>query len=135
MLSPLDRIIRKTPFDRRKKAQSEVRIGTIKKKFDRIRNIRKLIISVSSHAKNRATHNHIVTIEYDGDRVSRSKNIIVDCSCDDFKFTWEVALEKAGLARIFRSNGDRPVEKNPFMIPGGCKHIFRALVLIKRRGL
>lgn len=44
----------------------------------------------------------------------------VSCSCDDFWATWEVALHKYGAADIEYSNGEKPVERNPRMVPGTC---------------
>lgn len=47
----------------------------------------------------------------------------VSCQCPDFWAVWEYALNKKGAAQIKFSNGEKPVEKNPSMIPGCCKHV------------
>lgn len=81
-------------------------------------------------AKSYSTHNHkgerkdyrpndyVSTIEIHG------RNVVLSCSCDDFWAVWEVALSSRGAARIEYSNGERPLEKNPLMIPGCCKHLY-----------
>lgn len=53
-----------------------------------------------------------------------SQHVVLSCSCDDFWAVWEVALEKRGAARVEYSNGERPIERNPQMIPGCCKHLY-----------
>lgn len=52
-----------------------------------------------------------------------SSKVIVSCSCQDFMFTWEAALNLKGAARIEYSNGELPNEKNPSNVPGCCKHL------------
>lgn len=49
-------------------------------------------------------------------------NCKVTCSCPDFMFMWEVALNNKGAADIDYSNGAAPIMKNPRMVPGVCKH-------------
>ena len=76
-------------------------------------------------------HKYVSTIE-----VMPRGPVIVSCSCDDFKFTWETALEKKGAARREYSNGEVPIDRNPSQIPGCCKHIYRlALNLIEAKKL
>ena len=64
------------------------------------------------------THRYVSTIEV------RRQYVIVSCSCDDFKYTFEYALNKRGAAKIEYSNGEPPVERNPKLVPGVCKHLF-----------
>lgn len=66
----------------------------------------------------RPQHKYVTTIEV------LSKGCIVSCSCDDFKYTWEYALTKRGSAVAEYSNGEPPVDRNPSLVPGGCKHIY-----------
>jgi hypothetical protein len=54
-------------------------------------------------------------------------NIKVSCTCDNFWSNWEVALHKKGAADIIHSNGKKPTVKNPTMLAGCCKHLFRLL--------
>lgn len=49
------------------------------------------------------------------------------CTCEYFKFTCEVALEKQGSSEIVFSNGQSPVVRNPRQVPCACKHIIAAL--------
>lgn len=65
-----------------------------------------------------SSNTYVSTIE-----VLPSSKVIVSCSCQDFMYTWEVALSLKGAARIEYSNGDQPNEKNPRNVPGACKHL------------
>ncbi len=59
----------------------------------------------------------------------------VACSCEDFVFGgWEYALNKRGAAQIRYGNGEPPVEKNPRLVPGACKHLIRLFDYILRSG-
>ena len=55
----------------------------------------------------------------------------VSCTCDDYWATWEYALHRKGAADIKFSNGEKPIDKNPKLIPGVCKHLYRVLMGIK----
>jgi hypothetical protein len=50
-------------------------------------------------------------------------HVIVSCSCADFKYRWEVALNHKQAADIEYSNGELPVIRNPQMRPAQCKHL------------
>jgi hypothetical protein len=55
---------------------------------------------------------------------------------NDFWSCWEYALSKRGAARIEYSNGEAPIEKNPQLIPGCCKHLYYlAQTLIEKNKL
>lgn len=73
-------------------------------------------------------HKYVTTIEV------RGKHCRVSCSCDDFWSTWEYALSKYGAAIIEYSNGNPPVERNPKMIPGACKHVTAVAELLIEQG-
>lgn len=55
-----------------------------------------------------------------------NSSVIVWCDCKDFKYRWEVALNKNDATRIISSNGALPVIRNPRMINSLCKHIASA---------
>lgn len=59
-------------------------------------------------------HRYVTHIEVQG------KYVVVGCSCDDFLYTFEYALAKRGAANIEYSNGEKPVDRNPKLIPGAC---------------
>ncbi len=61
-------------------------------------------------------------------RFSDSK-VMVSCSCEDFKFTFEYALAKRGNSQIIHSNGEASEIRNPRNIASGCKHL---IVLFKK---
>lgn len=72
---------------------------------------------------------YVTTIE-----VYPKNQVIVSCSCDDFKYTWETALNLKGAARLEYSNGEMPNEKNPSNIPGCCKHVFAVGEMLIEKG-
>ncbi len=49
-------------------------------------------------------------------------HVIVSCSCPDFKYRWEVALNQAEAAEIEYSNGEMPIVRNPNLRKTMCKH-------------
>lgn len=55
----------------------------------------------------------------------RGKYVILSCSCPDFMFTWEFALNKQKAARIEYCNGEHPAERNPTLLAGTCCHSIR----------
>jgi hypothetical protein len=62
---------------------------------------------------------YVATVESNG------KQCVVSCSCEDFTFTFEYALNKKKAARIEYSNGESPDTRNPKMVPGCCGHLVR----------
>ena len=58
-------------------------------------------------------------------------HVIVSCSCADFKYRWEVALNHKQAADIEYSNGELPVIRNPSMRPAQCKHLVALFNRIK----
>lgn len=65
-----------------------------------------------------------------------AKGAVVSCTCDDFMFVWEYALAKQGAAKIEYSNGEPPIDTNPQLRPGCCKHIYcLATTLINKNRL
>lgn len=76
-----------------------------------------------------AANTYVTTVE-----VYPRNQVIVSCSCDDFKFMWETALNLKGAARIEYSNGQLPNEKNPKNIPGCCKHLYAVGQMLVDKG-
>lgn len=117
--------IRKFTPSNRRIASKVVKLSTIKvrKNVDGYPMVLAKTISTETpkgEPKNTKTAPHYVTsIE-----MYPKKQVIVSCSCDDFLFTWEVALNKKGAARIEYSNGEDPKDRNPAKTPGACKHIY-----------
>lgn len=66
--------------------------------------------------------------------LSKCPAIKVGCDCERHKFTYEVALYLKGASNIIYSNGAYPFETNFQGKPGCCKHILKALELVKRKG-
>lgn len=57
----------------------------------------------------------------------------VSCSCADFTYRWEVALEDRGAADIEYSNGDQPTMTNPVLVPACCKHLVALFNSVKTK--
>lgn len=58
-------------------------------------------------------------------------HVMVSCSCADFRYRWEVALNRKVAAEIEYSNGELPVIRNPSMRTSSCKHLFKLYETIK----
>jgi len=65
---------------------------------------------------------------------TNGKQVVVDCDCEDFMYFWEYALNRKKAARLTRSNGEPPVDKNPRMVPGVCKHVYALGEKLLNRG-
>lgn len=65
--------------------------------------------------------------------LNKRGHVQCSCSCGDFKFRWEVALERKDAAEIEYSNGDPPIINNPLMIPSACKHLVKLYQTIQPR--
>jgi hypothetical protein len=120
----ISQIMNSTPKTRRDKAKQVAILGIkIKTNLD---GMPMVVAKTRSTQKNtgkeikpsEATH-YVTTIE-----VYPKKEVIVSCSCDDFLYTWEVALVKKGAARVEFSNGKKPTDRNPAMTPGCCGHTY-----------
>lgn len=70
-----------------------------------------------------------------GKPISSQKHVIASCSCDNFCYYWEVALNHWGSAVIKYSNGDHPDVTNPGLHPGLCKHLYKLGRTIIEEGL
>lgn len=65
--------------------------------------------------------------------LNKRGHVQCSCSCGDFKYRWEVALERKDAAEIEYSNGQPPIYNNPQMIPSACKHLVKLYQVIKPR--
>ena len=66
--------------------------------------------------------------------LSKCPAVKVGCDCGRHWSTFEVALHLKGASNIIYSNGAFPYERNSSAKIGICKHLFKALQLIKARG-
>lgn len=57
----------------------------------------------------------------------------VSCSCPDFLYRWEFALEQVGAADIIYGNGEPPDDTNPKYNPSLCKHLVALRTKIKEK--
>lgn len=65
--------------------------------------------------------------------VHGSGRVRLSCSCDDFMYRWEYALYIRDGAQILYGNGEPPVDTNPRMKPGCCKHLVALIYLARQR--
>lgn len=63
--------------------------------------------------------------------LSRCPALKISCDCERHKFVWEYALWKRGASDIVYCNGRPPQATNPSLLPGACKHLFKALFRLK----
>jgi hypothetical protein len=54
-------------------------------------------------------------------------SVFVSCSCDYFKYNYEYAMATRGASDHIYAWRQPPVEKNPSMLPGCCKHVLAIL--------
>lgn len=59
----------------------------------------------------------------------------VACSCADHLYRWEYALAKRNASYFTYSNGQPPVDTNPKLICGCCKHVVKLSKELKRQKL
>lgn len=68
--------------------------------------------------------------------VTPKEKVIISCSCEDFKYRFEAALEKKGAARILYSDGSPPTTTNPPpSILGCCKHLVKVMTYLQGKRL
>lgn len=124
------RILRATPTDRIERS-SNIKLTAVKTGVSKSTGKRKILAqSVSIDKKSPDRTKYISSIEFHGD-----DRVKVSCSCSDFMFRWEYALTAKGGADIVYGNGDPPVDKNPSMKPGCCKHLVALIFLAQERKL
>lgn len=57
----------------------------------------------------------------------------IGCSCPDHLYRWEFALTKRNASYITYSNGEPPLDTNPKLIPGCCKHTIALITAMKKQ--
>jgi hypothetical protein len=74
-------------------------------------------------------------ITYENSDVAKSSNASaddifcsVDCQCPDYKYRWAYANNNKdagpmGNDSLNQCNGNRPIQTNPYLTPGLCKHL------------
>lgn len=66
--------------------------------------------------------------------LSKAKAIKVHCTCKDWQMRYQWVMNKEGAAFGPPAVNEPPVQTNPSMSPGVCRHITVALVRILRNG-
>lgn len=82
------------------------------------------VVTITKEKGHRA-RTHVVMVKlpprYEG-RFRSCPDVKIDCDCSRHLFVWNYALGVRGAALRDRTNGQAPVETNPDMSPGCCKH-------------
>lgn len=66
--------------------------------------------------------------------LSKCPAVKLGCDCGRYWSTFEVALHLRGASNIIYSNGAYPYVRNPNAKIACCKHLIKALRLVKARG-
>jgi hypothetical protein len=123
----VQQILRKTSSDRVQRAE-EVKIIKVKSGKSKSTGNAKIIgegFSITQKGRTKYTTSLEVL----------KKGVMVSCSCDDFAYRFEYALHKKGAAELKYSNGDPPIDTNPSLIPGCCKHLVKLFQIAAERGV
>lgn len=70
---------------------------------------------------------YLTTIGFVDYTKNLQSTVWVSCQCDHFKYTYEYAMASRGASDNIYAWKQPPVEKNPHMLPGCCKHILAIL--------
>jgi hypothetical protein len=70
---------------------------------------------------------YLTTIGFVDYTKNLQSTVWVSCQCDHFKYTYEYAMTQRGASDNIYAWQQPPVEKNPHMLPGCCKHILAIL--------
>ena len=135
MAMTLIQLLRATPANRRENAKG-VLIKAVKARKNTegfpmvIANTQSAVTPAGKITRPSKRTNYVTTIEF-----YAKKFVIVDCSCDDYLYRWEYANNRHGCSRIENSNGQPPVDTNPALTPGLCKHLIALYSHLKSKGL
>jgi len=108
----------------RKYRSDDIVIKGIKK--GKTKNGRAVIHAIMSSGSDKTkSYQTWITIMTEGqNRIPPNQKVQVQCSCDDYIFTWEYANAAHRAARIFFGTGEAPDFKNPGLEYGLCKHLY-----------
>lgn len=122
----LSKILRSTPPENMNKS-SGVRISKLKVGVSKATGNNKAVCTSTSTG----VEHYTTSVEFQG--AGSKAEVLVTCSCPDHKYRWEVALTRAGGSKILYSNGERPVQTNPSMLPGCCGHVFKLITELQSK--
>jgi len=57
----------------------------------------------------------------------------VDCTCNDFRYRWDYALNKKGSSGRLHAKKKAPKITNPDELAGTCKHVYAAMQWLKNK--
>lgn len=115
------------------------------KRQDSIRNVISTITSVNNDLDNKeinitgSTGRYSQSIKIFGNDIIPNSLVQVTCDCESFKFEFSHAVFKNDSLINPESFGkflnDKPLNKNKYQIPSGCKHIIAlAHLILKQKG-
>lgn len=124
----LAKILNSTPPERIELSSfvkiTAIRVGT-SRKSGKVR----LVAKTKSEGHAQSDRSHYTTML----EVHGAGRVHLSCSCDDFMYRWEYALSIRDGAQILYGNGEPPVDTNPRLKPGCCKHLVALIYLAKQR--
>lgn len=130
----MKQIYRFTPANRIEKASTTVKVIKVKYGVDKRTQIPTAVALVYSKDVNKTgktgLYKYPVSIG-----IMKKRHVHVSCSCPDFLHRWEYALTKRGASSIQYSNGEPPLETNPALQPGCCKHIIAFYHYLEDKGV
>jgi len=88
-------------------------------------------VSYKQNGENTYYKQIIENLDDDTDLFSKSKWIVVSCTCPQFKFTHDWTLHQAGSSNLEFSTDEASNIRNPRQFHGGCKHLLTVLTKIK----
>lgn len=120
----MTQILAKAPKNRKDKSEyCRVKNAKVQSTAYGTRIYKAQVFSIADNQGNPHKHGqrnvYVTTVE------TNDKQVVVSCSCEDFMFTFEYALNKKKAARIEYCNGEVPVDRNPRLVPGCCGHIYK----------
>jgi len=110
---------------------------------NRQRSIRQTIVNVSKVDKGEgfteilgASKDYNPTIRILGDKIAQNASVQISCNCKSFQFEFAHAVYKDGTLlnpqQFKKEVLDKPLKKNAYLIPSGCKHIIALQNLFMR---
>ena len=118
-------MIRYTPLKIRQNRLKGCRVYFYNSEYFKRKGKRGLRLFAYKTGCNKSTY--MTTIGFVDYTKNLQSTVWVSCQCDHFKYTYEYAMSARGASDLMYAWHQPPVEKNPQMLPGACKHILAIL--------
>lgn len=118
-------MIRYTPLNIRRNRMKGCRVYFYNSEYFKRKGKRGLRLFAYKTGCSKSTY--MTTIGFVDYTKNLQSSVWVSCQCDYFKYTYEYAMATKGASDHLYAWHQPPVEKNPSMLPGACKHILAIL--------